>query len=73
MMSVDRRRNVILEFIESEFQLEFSLCFRAVPEQLLKNNPKAEAELKLELTLDEFENHITPPAKAYRSGSSSKN
>jgi adenosine deaminase len=46
---------------------------RPACEQLLKNNPKAEAELKLELTLDEFENHITPPAKAYRSGSSSKN
>ncbi len=46
---------------------------RPACEQLLKNNPKAEAELKLELTLDEFENHITPPAKAHRSGSSSKN
>ena len=42
-------------------------------EQLIRNNPKAQAELKLELTLDEFENHITPPAKTYRSGSSSKN
>src|SRR6478736_2244477 len=41
---------------------------RPACEQLLKNNPKAEAELKLELTLDEFENHFTPPAKARRSG-----
>jgi len=46
---------------------------RPACEQLLKNNPKAQAELKLELTLDEFENHLTPPAKARRSGSSSKN
>jgi adenosine deaminase len=46
---------------------------RPACEQLLKNSPKAEAELKLELTLNEFENHFTPPAKARRSGSSSKN
>jgi len=39
-------------------------------EQLLGNNPKAQAELKLELTLNEFENHFTPPAKAHRSGTS---
>ncbi|HVG91560.1 MAG TPA: adenosine deaminase, partial [Alphaproteobacteria bacterium] len=40
---------------------------RPACEQLLKNNPKAQAELKLELTLDEFENHFTPPADARRS------
>lgn len=39
---------------------------RPACEQLLKNNPKAEAELKLELTLNEFENHITPPAHTQR-------
>ena len=39
---------------------------RPACEQLLKNNPKAEAELKLELTLDEFENHFTPSAGAQR-------
>src|SRR5579859_4188807 len=41
---------------------------RPACEQLLKNNPKAGAELKLELTLDEFENHLMPPTKARRSG-----
>jgi adenosine deaminase len=41
---------------------------RPACEQLLKNSPKAKAELKLELTLDEFENHFTPPADARRSG-----
>jgi adenosine deaminase len=41
---------------------------RPACEQLLKNNPKAKAELKLELTLDEFENHFTPSANARRSG-----
>ena len=41
---------------------------RPACEQLLRNNPKAQAELKLELTLDEFENHFTPAAKARRSG-----
>jgi adenosine deaminase len=41
---------------------------RPACEQLLKNNPKAQAELKLELNLDEFENHFTPPAKTRRSG-----
>jgi len=41
---------------------------RPACEQLIKNNPKAQAELKLELTLDEFENHITPTANARRSG-----
>ena len=46
---------------------------RPACEQLLKNSPKAEAELKLELTLDEFENHFAPPANARRSGRSSKN
>jgi hypothetical protein len=39
---------------------------RPACEQLFKNNPKAEAELKLELTLDEFENHYTPPAGTQR-------
>jgi adenosine deaminase len=34
---------------------------RPACDQLLKSNPKAEAELKLELTLDEFENHVSPP------------
>jgi len=43
---------------------------RPACERLLKNNPKARAELKLELTLDEFENHFTPPADARRSGTS---
>ncbi|HEV8181690.1 MAG TPA: adenosine deaminase [Candidatus Angelobacter sp.] len=41
---------------------------RPACEQLLKNNPKAKAELKLELTLDEFENHFTPPANTPHSG-----
>ena len=39
---------------------------RPACEQLLKNNPKAEAELKLELTLDEFENRFTLPAGTQR-------
>jgi len=43
---------------------------RPACDQLLGNNPKAQAELKLELTLNEFENHFTPPAKARRSGTS---
>src|SRR6476646_2145370 len=43
---------------------------RPACEQLLRNNPKAEAELKLELTFDEFENHITPPVNAHHSGNS---
>jgi adenosine deaminase len=41
---------------------------RPACEQLLRNNPKAQAELKLELTLDEFENHFTPPVNTHRSG-----
>jgi hypothetical protein len=41
---------------------------RPACEQLLKN-PKAEAELKLELTLDEFENHVSGLANAHHSGS----
>jgi adenosine deaminase len=43
---------------------------RPACEQLLKNNPKAEAELKLELTLDEFENHFVQSVNARRSGTS---
>jgi len=44
---------------------------RPACEQLLKNNPKAEAELKLELTLDEFENHFTPPPRTQHPQNSS--
>jgi len=44
---------------------------RPACEQLLKNNPKAKAELKLELTLDEFENHFTPPVGTQRHQNSS--
>jgi adenosine deaminase len=44
---------------------------RPACEQLLKNNPKAGAELKLELTLDEFENHFTPPVHTQRHQNSS--
>jgi adenosine deaminase len=43
---------------------------RPACDQLIRNNPKAEAELKLELTFDEFENHITPPARTQRAQNS---
>jgi hypothetical protein len=46
---------------------------RPACDQLLRKSPKAEAELKLELTFDEFEDHVTPPAKAHGPGTSSKN
>ncbi|HEY2171754.1 MAG TPA: adenosine deaminase [Candidatus Angelobacter sp.] len=46
---------------------------RPACDQLLRKSPKAEAELKLELTFDEFENHVTPPAQARRPPASSKN
>jgi adenosine deaminase len=42
-------------------------------DQLLRKSPKAEAELKLELTFAEFEDHVTPPAKAHSPATSSKN
>jgi adenosine deaminase len=44
---------------------------RPACQQLLKNSPKAEAELKLEMAFDEFENHFSAPALAHRSGNSS--
>jgi adenosine deaminase len=41
---------------------------RPACQQLFKNSPKAEAELKLEMAFDQFENHVSPPANARRSG-----
>lgn len=46
---------------------------RPACEQLVRRSPKAEAELKLELTFDEFENHVTPPAKVRAPAASGKN
>jgi adenosine deaminase len=46
---------------------------RPACDQLLRKSPKAEAELKLELTFAEFENHVMLPAHPRRPGASSKN
>jgi adenosine deaminase len=46
---------------------------RPACDQLLRKSPKAEAELKLELTFAEFENHVMLPAQPRRPGASSKN
>lgn len=39
---------------------------RPACQQLLKSSPKAEAELKLEMAFDQFENHSSPPVNTRR-------
>jgi adenosine deaminase len=41
---------------------------RRACQQLAKNSAKAEAELKLEMAFDQFENHVSPPVNTRRSG-----